>query len=318
MNLSEEVVKVKRSKPIPRHTLIKDRFNITLNLEAKVPENSYIATASATEILESPTSYFMAVEKDILNYLEGRIRENQLVSKVKEKLKRGRIRGKFPRNIHQKYYIPGSSIKGAIRSRLEYKLKPYQVNGVLYSYSCYIAQNPRLQERFAVNHIAYWGKDVAIIRERCRGPEVCITCDLMGSSQLASRIHFSDAMMTEGKVIQLSDLNVEAATPNSKFTLSMTGINMNLTELGLLFHAMELYSKNPILIGLFKYRFNDKIGKTPYNGKFTFGKLKLKLKNFKEHISNQLKQMTIDTLLKEAKAALTRSEFSRHMNLEVK
>ena len=145
-------------------------------------------------------------------------------------------------------------------------------------YSCYISYD--LGGRPSERHLSFWGEDVTLPREICNPPLVCIVCDLFGSRNLSSRVFFSDAIMFQGEVEKLADLRIEAVKPGSKFNLSVTVQNANLLDLGLLFLGLELFSSSPILLGFYKYRFNEKAGGNLYRGRYYFGLLDISLDSF--------------------------------------
>ncbi len=205
------------------------------------------------------------------------------------------------------YFIPGSSLKGAIRSRIEHLLKPFEMGGRLHSFSCYIIQDPSPAVQPSKGHEAMWGKDATYVRDQCRGAAACYVCDLFGNPNLGSRVYFSDAAMTEGDVVRLEDLEVEAAVPGSRFTLSISGVNMSYLDLGLLLLGLGIIHGKPILLGMYKYRFQPSIGNTKYKGRYVLGPLKFKLIGFEEHLTKMLGGIGVSQLTAKARDTLVKS-----------
>lgn len=160
--------------------------------------------------------------------------------------------------------IPGSSIKGNVRSRLELSFRPK--GG--YVRSCFIkARAPLvkgpLKGAHGWRHFRVWG-DV-LFEER--GPpcdltkmsEVCLVCDLFGTAGLKSLIDFSD-FISEGYARDvLEQLSLEygmrlvAATPNSRFSGRILFRNLSRSELGLLL-LVGMRVGRSVLLGRLKYR----------------------------------------------------------------
>jgi len=312
-------VEVKKREFTPRDRVMPDRFNLTLAFEAAVPENCYIFSGAIPEELPDVRVFYEGI-----NSLRGKILSGERLDLFKEiesllnkmnVVRRKAERTRYFPKVKNNYFIPGSSIKGAVRSRIEYKFKPIKIANAFISYSCYIAENPFLNKFFSKNHLKFWGDDVSYFRPSCGMPNVCVVCDLFGSHNLASRINFSDALLTSSatnSVEFLGDLGIEAVKQNSKFSLRVDATNLSFAELGLLLLGFEIFSKSPILIGSFKYRYNPKInGKRLYRNKFSFGLLKFNLINFSEFLSNKLAEYTsVNDLVTKAKEELERSEYS--------
>jgi hypothetical protein len=270
-------VKVLRKPFTPRSNLIEGRFNALIELEAKVPQNSYLFTWSGEPKPIIIRPFMNEIRKTVeagkvtLQDLESMFRR---IMTVKKRKLEGR---KTPPSYDNIKYIPGSSIKGAIRSRIEYKFAPKMVDGTYKSQACYIVQGDAREGR----HANFWGVDETYKRERlCSGEEgrVCIVCDLFGAPSLSSRVQISDALLKSGEIKVLPELGLEAFTPNSLFNLEISALNLNYAELGLLLLGFEIPSKSPILMGLKKYFYNPKVGNA-YRNKYYFGLLKVNLIN---------------------------------------
>jgi len=302
--MSRGVVKVRRRQPTPRDKLLPGRFNITVDMESRVPEGCYLATSSGGAVTDRE-SYFSALLSAADRYLKGEINEDYLVrlarsaSASAERLERG-----FPRYSDGRPFIPGSSIKGAVRSRIEHMLKPFKAGGDLYSYSCYIVQEAGVVEALD-GHVKLWGEEAVYPREPCRGFAACYVCDLFGNPNLASRVLISDAVMSRGRVKMLDDLQVEAAVPGSRFKLAVSGFNMSLLDLGLLLLGFGVLDGKGVLMGLYKYRFNPDVDGNPYHGRFVFGRLVFEVTGFSEHLTDAFEGLTVSQLVKAAGQELT-------------
>lgn len=158
--------------------------------------------------------------------------------------------------------IPGSSVKGNIRSRLELSFVP-KGNFVR---SCFIISGsflPPDQDRYA--HFKLWRKTLSLPREEAcsylrESSGVCLLCDLFGTSGLQSLVQFSDFI---GKNIELHPINLPTgerflvAPPGSTFSGKILFRNLKASELGLLLYGMGIRNSRigkPVLLGRMKYR----------------------------------------------------------------
>ncbi|MEM5853769.1 MAG: RAMP superfamily CRISPR-associated protein [Candidatus Aenigmatarchaeota archaeon] len=278
MSIRQEV-EVEKSDFTPRNEIVPGRFNIILEFRAMVPSDSYVFVGG---MIKELGTWFSTLQMRIDEHVKKLkpIDEESIKKTFSDFIQTSRPTEstQFLR-YGQTYAIPGSSLKGAIRSRIEYKLKPFKVGGGYRSYSCYVVQEAF--SRPAKNHINFWGEDVTYARATCSPPKVCAVCDLFGCPSLSSRIHFSDAIMTAGQVKYVSEVRREAALPNSEFKTNVSIFNSDLLDLGLLFLGMEIFTLSPALIGAFKYRFNKKLGQDKLGNRYFAGLLKFELQSFK-------------------------------------
>jgi len=275
-------VQIDRIDHTPRDRLLPDRNIYILTFDCIVPDDSYLITASMPSELPNISNEINSIVKELKKSCSNSNEfYDQLWKQVRriEDIKKNRERNIFPR-INDKYIIPGSTLKGAVRSRIEYKLAPKNNK----SMSCYIVEDNFYQG--AINHIKFWGNDVVISRPTCNiNYRVCRVCDMFGSPSLSSLLSFSDAYLVNVSVEKLNDLGYEAAKPGSRFNLKITSFNFNKIMLGLLFLGLELYSKSPIILGMLKYRYNKKVGNL-YKNKYSIGLLRFELKEIKDHKGN--------------------------------
>jgi len=279
-------VQIDRIDYTPRDRLLPDRNIYILTLDCIVPDDSYLITASMPSELPNISDEINSIVKELDKKSWSNYNEfyDQLFRQVRriEDIKKNRERNIFPK-INDKYIIPGSTLKGAVRSRIEYKLAPKNNK----SLSCYIVED-NFYPQYAIKHIKFWGNDVVISRPTCNinyNNRVCRVCDIFGSPSLSSLLSFSDAYLVNGGVEKLNDLGYEAARPGSRFNLKITCFNFNKIMLGLLFLGLELYSKSPIILGMLKYRYNKKVGNL-YKNKYNIGLLRFELKEIKDHKGN--------------------------------
>ncbi|MEM3510685.1 MAG: RAMP superfamily CRISPR-associated protein [Nitrososphaerales archaeon] len=316
-----EKVQVIRSSYTPRHVLAEGRFNAKLVFVAEVPKDSFLFVWAGDAKSISLARYKDEVSKNLHKPPAELIQIlYKLVNKIESDIKGKKISGvRTPPSYgaDKQYYIPASSIKGALRSRLEYKFKPKEVGGKLVSMACYSVQG---WSQSRGGHIQFWGKDVNYQRE---GPcnaslseHVCVVCDLFGARSLASRVDFSDLKMVSGTIQNLSDLNLRVYGPEDKFSLSVVAHNANWVDLGLLLTAMELKSGSPILIGAKKYVYNKVVGSL-YKGRYSFGLLKFSLEKaiiFDHTLTPNV--YSINEFVSEAFKALEKSQYDKYLDYE--
>ena len=165
--------------------------------------------------------------------------------------------------------IPGTSLKGAVRSRLELLFK--EANGNVPS--CFRLAGPSRSEpapkgTHGWRHQRIWPSSLENRESSCNviGAEywedmkVCIVCDMFGAPGLRSRVNFGNLEPVDGvKVVEAQVLVEDGRIPfefidkNSAFKGIISLEGLSLEELGLLSIAMRLLEDRPILIGRFKY-----------------------------------------------------------------
>lgn len=163
--------------------------------------------------------------------------------------------------------IPGGTVKGNIRSRLELNFKAK--NGVVRC--CFIKASPAIKEigprgKHGWRHQRIW---IPAVYEE-RGPPcnltsdnaVCLLCDLFGTAGLKSLIDFSDFLLLDQNMgdLEIIDLpynmRLEAVKPNSSFRGYIQFRNLKPEELGLLFIGMGIRKSSlseQVLLGRLKY-----------------------------------------------------------------
>lgn len=174
--------------------------------------------------------------------------------------------------------IPGGTIKGNIRSRLELSFKAKE--GAVRA--CFIAASPAIRSpappgSHGWRHQRIW---ISAVYED-RGPPcnltsdnvVCLLCDIFGTAGLKSLIDFSDFRLHEENVEEFDTkyrMKLEAVKPGSSFEGHIYFRSLKPEELGLILFGMGIRNgslSEPVLLGRFKYhKFLDsgKFGRIRY------------------------------------------------------
>ncbi|MEM0192047.1 MAG: RAMP superfamily CRISPR-associated protein [Candidatus Korarchaeum sp.] len=311
----EPEVRVERGSYTPRDRLQEGRFNLVLNLRAVVPKDSYLFVGGLAEVVEDMyTEFWRKIEELLGRGAVDQVSIEKEILPIFDRARRGRRGGSTGfLSYDGKFAIPGSSLKGAIRSRVEYKLRPLPFGNALKSYSCYISQNPRGASA-STNHAKFWGSDVIYSRRTCQPPNVCVTCDLFGAPSLSSRVLFSDAIMEKGRVEEVKELGREAARPGSEFRCQVYLVNADPVDLGLILAGTEVLTDKRMIIGAFKYRYNPKFG-TKLRGIFYAGLLKFELDSYEIIAGKQPLIGGKDELIRKAGESLVQ-RFGDHIDIE--
>lgn len=263
----QSLLRVKRDSPRPRD-VIKDlagRLRVSIRACSRNlgdPVDSYIHVGSG----------FIYLDVDLERF-------RSYVGRAKSRAELERVLGEADLRMVRDYaafseagrrlVIPGSTVKGNVRSRLELSFVPREG----YVRSCLIraAKQPtREPPRGAQGwrHFRIWSRSLSFAREgACDYSEgeggVCLICDLFGTAGLQGLIHFSDFVGVNIDYTTLSPLDLptgeklEAAPPGSTFLGHVVFRNLRPAELGLLLYGMGLRSSRegkPVLLGKHKYR----------------------------------------------------------------
>jgi len=170
-----------------------------------------------------------------------------------------------------KVIIPGSTIKGLVRTRLELSIRD----------ACFIISRNANSSSSTYRRIFNNPRPRATDRFPQR---VCPVCDLLGNSGLASKVSFSDFVMTQGKVeyVNVNGQYYESSVKGSKFKGKVVYRSLKTIELGMLLYGFGLRVKDRklegkvMLIGRFKY--SDK----------RFGRIRFSLLSPKQDYINAL------------------------------
>ncbi len=268
--VAPKYVKVYRRNPLFRDQVYGENL-LSGVLVLKARSESYIHVTS------SPIP-FMKPSKELLTRFREEIKSAIDVSQIID------IASRYPAfkgivleqiRFGGKPVIPGSSLKGAVRSRLELLIA--EKNGI--SIACFIRASPPPRTtpskgRHGWRHMELWFDVISENRGRpCDATrwsyyeeiEVCRICDLFGTSGLVSRVDFGTLypVLEEDATEELEVIfscsrgikgRVEAIKPSIEFRGEIAFKGLKLSELGLLALGLRLYDDRPILIGRFKYK----------------------------------------------------------------
>ncbi len=163
-------------------------------------------------------------------------------------------RATFSLSRERKPAIPGSSLKGAVRSRLELSFHGYMGEVP----SCFsVVGRERGRSRFSWRHQRVYPssrEDRGLPCNFLKYGSVCKVCDIFGAPGLASRVHFPSIIFqcTPETIIFPRVGPMEVIPSGCKAEGSMSFFNMEPYELGLVLIGMGDMGK--LLIGFGKYR----------------------------------------------------------------
>jgi CRISPR/Cas system CSM-associated protein Csm3 (group 7 of RAMP superfamily) len=165
--------------------------------------------------------------------------------------------------------IPGSTLKGAFRSRIEHTFKPHdgKVN------ACFVKQSKHLGSNASTTHLHLYGKGGEIPeREFCKDVHnPCVVCDMFGMTGgrggLKALVEVHDARLARGALRPI-EVDVGRGTarllavgnekgedsPAPIFRGSTRFTNLTKPRLGLLFIGMAAYATPRLRLGRFRYR----------------------------------------------------------------
>ena len=219
----------------------KDKFLTGhLDITLKIPMDFYLRIGSGEDVEIIDSSLVKAV-----------LRGNNL-NEIKSKLEI--IDVSQQSRSHETIIIPGSTLKGAIRFRLE---QSFIATSKVHA--CYVVRSFPPVPKKSWRHKKAYGYNQP--RHTCRNNKhPCTVCNIFGMMGLRGKIFFTDAELTEG-TIEIVELNIrrgrtsreEAVKPGSKFQFQIYFEDFSEDELGLLFFAMNLDNNQPILLGRHKY-----------------------------------------------------------------
>lgn len=187
--------------------------------------------------------------------------------------------------------LPGSSIKGNVRARLELSFHGFQGN----VRSCFTKAGVIMEAPMGVTgwrHQKVWGSVIfENRREKCdftKDDNICLICDIFGTSGLKSLVNFSDFIGFNIKLEYLDlpyGIKVEAVPPNSAFSGVIDFMNLKDYELGLLLLGMRVIDGRVgrrAILGRFKYR--SLMGDKKF-GRVRFVIDEIKLSNFSSKLT---------------------------------
>ena len=205
--------------------------------------------------------------------------------------------------INGKPYIPGSTLKGMIRFRVEHSFKE---DGSGKIYSCFISQaSPEKKEnikKFLMKFGYFPNIPKARENEDIRSDHFCKVCNLFGNSNLASRITISDAKSSDDVNFEKINLSEKyndirrVISPGSQFIFTVNVNNAEMEDLALLYIGMNLHNDGTSLLGMNKFApQKDSKGEIIHFGKIKLEIVKIfKFSNDKNGFSEEIYEETIE------------------------
>jgi len=262
--MAQGLVRVKRAQPRPRGRLdgLIGRLAIRIRACSEAlgdPVSSYLHVGTGAPRL--------MIDEARLKQLSGSARSrNQLMKVVEELSQEIQLDYAYFASVKGAPVVPGGSLKGNVRARLELSLAPGE--GCIRS--CLIRASrgplePPPPGGHGWRHFRVWSEALGFAREPAcdytegQG-EVCLLCDLFGTAGLQGLVAFGDLV---GERVQLKPIDLSTgerllvAPPNSAFSGPATFANLRPWELGLLLYGMGLRDSRlgrPVLFGKMKYR----------------------------------------------------------------
>jgi hypothetical protein len=312
-------VRVIKGAFTPRDRQLSGRESYRLKFEVSIREDS-ILLVSGTEIFPPEKQKFLAKVEQAINSEDHIRRIQEVVKQLSEDTKR---KSNVRKHVTSgsKPIIPGSSLKGVSRSRLEYMFRPKSIGGILISYSCFIVSS--YHSGIPKRHLKFWGEMNTAERETCdvrRDSSVCIVCDIYGSASLASRVDFSDAVFDANSLADFSGGfgHVQAIRPKSKGEFFVIAKNFNNIDASLLLASLGQYKKGSVTpIGFYKYRYNPIVGTNSPYGKKYFGLVSFDLVSVEKFNIDSWVTVDKEKYLTESKNELDGSEYSKFIDLGV-
>jgi len=161
--------------------------------------------------------------------------------------------------VGDRVVIPGSTIKGMVRTRLELSIPN----------ACYIVD---MQSRnYSQRYREIFKPDQ---RKRAdRFPQVCPVCDLLGNTGLASRVEFSDFTLSGDWIdfVSSGSESYEVVKKGGKFSGRVTFKVKSPEELGMILWGFGIRSGGNKVVLLGRFKFQDR----------RFGRVKFTVKSLK-------------------------------------
>ena len=145
-----------------------------------------------------------------------------------------------------KIVIPGSTIKGLVRSRLELSLPQ----------SCYIIDAQGTNSSPTYIKIFHPVRKQSDRFDPDKFPNICPVCDLFGNMGLGSRVNFSDAVLVKGETAIVNDL--EVVKKGAEFQGWVRGWVKNEIEAGMVFYGLGIRPNGSKVVLLGRFKYSDK------------------------------------------------------------
>ena len=243
------------------------RIYATIEIEAKTETPIHIGSGKEAPKVRNP-KLLQAIQREIDRYTRNQATLEEVIRNLEkldidiEIISQTQRYGDTPA-------IPGTSLKGAVRSRLELLFKTVD-NQV---YSCFRhssnAPAPAKKGTHGWRHQRIWKTAQDYRGSPCTVKEyeyfediqVCTVCNIFGAPGLKSRIYFGNLTAEEAEtvvleikvkdnIIAVHEFIDRGATLNGEIIVR----GLELEELGLVAIASNMNKDKPILIGRYKYR----------------------------------------------------------------
>ncbi|MCS7365875.1 MAG: RAMP superfamily CRISPR-associated protein [archaeon GB-1867-035] len=168
--------------------------------------------------------------------------------------------------VIRKPVIPGSTLKGLSRSRLELSFTGRSIPSC-FAVSSRLTRMPRAGGH-GWRHVRIWSpatltnrdRQCSAVKRKLNEINLCKICDLFGAPGVVSRIYFGNLVL-EGNVNDyIEELSLdfgeklEVIRENAKFTGEISFHSINSVDLGLICISLKLHEDEPVLLGRSKYR----------------------------------------------------------------
>lgn len=172
--------------------------------------------------------------------------------------------------------IPGSSVKGNIRARIELTLAPRNGRAISCLTNQKILSSEPPRGAHGWRHYRIWKGSLSLFRgarcEATKSNKVCVVCNIFGAPGLGSRVNigtFYAKPPAYTEKLEYRGERIIAAKPGTVFTGNIAFRGLSIDELGLLMLGMGQEPNGPriVLMGKHKYAaFAEKLmGRILYN-----------------------------------------------------
>lgn len=270
-------LRVRRIEPTPMDKIDNNLVSaqIDFKLETKTPLFIWggYGRGDPKQIINKLYSSFPSEKAKLERFLKNVVYEHKRAIEKIDRMAKSIPREFYSVSPHNTV-IPSSSIKGAVRSRLEHLFRAQDDSvGCCYCIPkrSRTPPSPYFRSLYSPSH-----------RSKCEltddRTKACVVCNIFGAQGLASHVRFSDAT-PEGKLrmeyfkVRPSkhrqfEIPIKAVAPASCFKFNMHCQNLKLEEVGLVFMAMRLHEGKSILMGSYKY-----VSKETNKGNQKFGEV---------------------------------------------
>ena len=259
--MSARRVKVARGDPTPRDGRVKEpTFTGSIRLECRVLSNpvSFLHIGSGAILIK-------ASRKELAKAMEKRRDLGFLVKELKRRPDLFEYDYLGFTRYGGRLVIPGTTIKGMCRSRLE--LLTVAVDDEVQSCFRQASPPPRAEPRLGSHgwrHFRIWSpttwEDRGPACDATKTKVVCLICDVFGAPGLSSRVYFGNFVEEEVSTCSLTldhGEKIEAVEPGSVFMGEISFCYLKPFELGLVLAGLGATKDGafmPILLGKSKYR----------------------------------------------------------------